>query len=236
MPFFEAKNLTVRYGDAVILDKLSFSIDDGDIVAIIGPNGSGKTTLVKAILGLIKYDGEIKWARDVSFGYVPQKLEFDRSFPITVRELFFLRLPNVFFGSGKKRTTEKVRFLLSRVGAEKLLEKQIGSLSGGELQRVLVAYALVGRPQVLFFDEPSAGIDIGGEETIYNLIHQVCHEERLTAFFVSHDLDVVFDHADKVVCLNRKLICQGIPQKVLTGRKLEEIYGHGVATYEHHHE
>ncbi len=230
----EVKNLTVKYGDKAILDNLSFSISEGNIVGIIGPNGSGKTTLVKALLGLISYEGDINWQKEPNFGYVPQKVEFDRDFPLTVKELFLLRFHHYNFWTRRKRAEKKILFLLKRVGAEKLLESRIGNLSGGELQRVLVAYALVGRPEMLFFDEPSSGIDIGGEETIYNLIETIVSEDKITAAFVSHDLDVVFSHADQVICVNKKLVCQGAPRKVLTGQKIEELYGKNTGIYHHH--
>lgn len=234
MSLLTVKNLTVSFGDRVVIDRISFSMERGDIFAVIGPNGSGKTTLLKAILGLIPSTGEVKWKKKVGIGYVPQHFDFDRTFPITVRELFLLRLPHGFW-VGRGQTTEPIIEALHKVHAEKLIDKRIGNLSGGELQRVLIAYSLLGKPDILFFDEPSTGIDVGGEETVYNLIHHLAHETGLTVFLISHDLDVVYRHATQVVCLNRQMICHGVPRQVLTGDVLEKLYGKYAGTYEHDH-
>lgn len=234
MPLLTVKNLTVAFGDRTVVDRVSFSMERGDIFAVIGPNGSGKTTLLKAILGLVPSTGEVKWKKRVRIGYVPQYFDFDRTFPITVRELFLLRLHHGFW-IGRGETTEEIVMALHRVRAETLIDKRIGNLSGGELQRVLIAYSLIGKPDILFFDEPSSGIDVGGEETVYNLIHHLAHESGLTVFLISHDLDVVYRHATQVVCINRQMVCHGVPHEVLTGDVLGKLYGKYVGAYEHNH-
>ncbi|MBI4133038.1 metal ABC transporter ATP-binding protein [Candidatus Uhrbacteria bacterium] len=228
-------HLTVKFGSHVIVDKVSFELARRDVLAVIGPNGSGKTTLLKAILGLIPYEGEVHWHDKPRIGYVPQRINFDRTLPITVEELFMLRARRGFWSSMSSAQKETASALRT-VGAERVVQKRVGDLSGGELQRVLIAYSLVGKPDVLFFDEPSAGIDIGGEETVYNLIHRLAHETGLTVFLISHDLDVVYRHATQVLCLNKKMICHGVPREVLTGDVLEKLYGQLAGTYEHHHE
>lgn len=226
--------LTVRFGGHLIVDKVSFELARRDVLAVIGPNGSGKTTLLKAILGLVPYEGEVHWHGKPRIGYVPQRINFDRTLPITVEELFMLRTSRGFW-SRTSAAREETASALRTVGAERSLSKRVGDLSGGELQRVLIAYSLIGKPDVLFFDEPSAGIDIGGEETVYNLIHRLAHETGLTVFLISHDLDVVYRHATQVLCLNKKMVCHGVPHEVLTGDVLEKLYGKLAGAYEHHH-
>lgn len=235
MSLLSVKNLTVKLGEYTAIDRISFDLDKGDILAVIGPNGSGKTTLLRAILNLTPYDGEVSWDKDVRVGYVPQRFDFDRTFPITVREAFLLKKTKHGFWVGRKHADNEIKVALRAVGAQKLIDKQIGVLSGGELQRVLIAYSLIGKPDILFFDEPSSGIDVGGEETVYHLIHGLVLKTGLTVFLISHDIDVVFQHATKVICLNRQLICRGVPREVLTGEVLQKVYGHHVGKYEHHH-
>lgn len=243
MAFLTVHDISVRYGERVVLDRVSFSVDRGDVVAIIGPNGSGKTTLVRAILGLTVVAGDILWEERPSIGYVPQYVDFDRSFPLTVEELLLLRLPGHRFWRHDDIAHDAVNHVLHDVGAAKLIEKPIGVLSGGELQRVLIANALLPNPSLLVLDEPSSGIDIEGEETIYSLIHRLAEQRGMTVLLVSHDLDIVFRYASKVVCVNRKLICQGVPSKVLTAQMLSKAYAaparytHGKAAgaRSHHH-
>lgn len=231
-PFLRVHGLTVRYGDYLAVDDVSFKVEKGQIVAVIGPNGSGKTTLVRAVMGLLPHSGEVVWDGEPKIGYVPQRLDFDRTFPLTVEELMLLRLPGHRFWRHDKEAHEAVTHSLEDVGAARLIEKKIGTLSGGELQRVLIANAMLPNPSILVLDEPSSGIDIEGEETIYGLIHRIADERGMTVLLVSHDLDIVFKHADQVICMNRKLICEGVPQKVLTPEAIERAFAHP-ARYRH---
>lgn len=236
MPLLTVKNLTVRFGDRVAVDHVSFELEKGEIMAVIGPNGSGKTTLLRAIVGLLPHEGEVHWSpKTPRIGYVPQRFDFDRTFPLTVFEAFLLHIGHSFWRD-RANCEPEIRMALRIVGAEHLINSRIGVLSGGELQRILIAYALIGKPDILIFDEPSTGIDVGGEETVYNLIHRLAHETHLTVFLISHDIDVVYEHATQVMCLNRRLVCKGAPHEVLTGAMLREVYGHHAGTYEHHHD
>ncbi len=224
MPFLSVHDVSVKYGEHAILDRVSFTVERGEIVAVIGPNGSGKTTLARAILGLTPAAGEVIWEDRPTMGYVPQNVDFDRSFPLTVEELLLLRRPGHPFWRHDAAAHEAIVHALRDVGAAKLVEKPIGLLSGGELQRVLIANALVANPSFLVLDEPSSGIDIEGEETIYGLIHRLAEQRRITVLLVSHDLDIVSRYATKVVCVNRKLICEGTPSKMLTPQILAKAY------------
>lgn len=223
--FLTLHDVSVHHGDRLAVDHVSFTVEAGETVAIIGPNGSGKTTLLKAILGLLPLsEGGVHWEHPPRFGYVPQRIDLDRGFPLTVEELLLLRLGRKPFWRHDARTHNAVATELRRVGAERLVEKRVSELSGGELQRVLIASALIGKPNVLCLDEPSSGIDMEGEEALYALIHRLAHEEQLTVLLVSHDLDIVYQYATKVVCINRCLVCAGAPRTVLTPDMVERAY------------
>ena len=234
-PLFEAHGLTVMLGKTAVLEDLSFKVDTGDVVAIIGPNGAGKTTLLRALLGTVPFEGRITWHKIPRIGYVPQRFDFDRTYPLTVEELFLVKggtrrlwAPS----AGERSAIEKA---LSHTEVEHLRKKKLGELSGGELQRVFIAYGLFGSPELLLFDEPTAGIDIGAEMTVYGLLRDIAAELSLTMLVVSHELSVVYTYASKVICLNKTIACFGAPQKVLTPEQLQSLYGGGADFYGHEH-
>ncbi len=224
-------NLTVRYGDQVILDRLSFAIPQKSITAIIGPNGSGKTTLLKALLDLIPHQGTVRilgtalrHARS-DIGYVPQRFTFDASFPITVTEYISL--------AQNKKDQTAIDTQLTEVGMQNQNQQLLGQLSGGQLQRILVAKALVNQPKILFLDEPAAGIDISGERNFYELIQHLNEEHGVTILVVSHEIDIVYKYATQVICLNKQMLCMGKPQEVLTSDTLKNLYGQETSLYQH---
>ena len=227
-------NLKVKLNGHLILDEISFNVERDSTLAIIGPNGAGKTILFKAILGLIPYDGKVTWAPNIKIGYVPQKLFVAKDFPLTVSE--FLKI--------KEKNNENVKKVLELVGFgnqpaqhmhdTRIAKTRLGALSGGELQRVLIAYALLGEPQVILFDEPTSGVDISGEETIYGLINRLKKEKDLTIIFISHELQVVYKFADSVLCLNKEKVCFGPPKEVVDKESLARLYGEDVSLYQHH--
>ena len=224
-PIWKVKNLNVRLNNEKIIEDLSFEVKEGEILTILGPNGAGKTVLLRTLLGLLPYKGEIEWQKEVKIGYVPQRLPFIKDIPMSIEEFFKL----------KGASREEMREILNSVGFEEsFLNKKIGELSSGQFQRILVAWALVGNPDVLLFDEPTAGIDIGGEETIYTLLAKLKEKRNLTILLVTHDLSVVFKFSDYVICLNKCPICQGAPKEVLTPEILYKLYGQEVKFYEHH--
>ena len=228
MAILEVKNLNVKIGGVKILDDINFTVDKGDVLVIIGPNGAGKTILLKSLLRLINYSGEIKWAPNVKIGYVPQRIDIETDIPLTVKE--FLNLTNVKNGHGK------IEKILAAVQLDKkILDSGFGEISIGQRQRVLVAWSMLNEPDVLLFDEPTADIDIAGQESIYKMIHNLHHELGITIIMVSHDLSVVYRHAEKVLCLNRRKICFGSPDEILQTEKLFELYGGEKAFYHHNH-
>lgn len=239
----EVKNLTVTIAGHQILENISFTVPTGSATAIIGPNGAGKSVLVKTILRLIpKTSGGVtmfgqpheKYRRVASqVSYVPQRLELDHDFPLTVRGLFTLKSRRPL-GIAPPDHDHMVA-LLTMVGAVAHVGKRLSDLSGGQLQRVMIAYSLMDRPKLLFLDEPAAGIDISGQETVYALLQRVQAQEHLTVVFISHELDVVMHYADQVICLNRTLLCAGLPQEALTTEVLHEMYQMPTKHYHHSH-
>ena len=228
----EIKKLSVQIDNNKILDDISFDVAKKEIVAIIGPNGSGKTTLFKAILGLIPYSGKIKiLGKPVSeklnqIGYVPQKFSFDRTFPITVEEFLYL--------TPEKVRKELIFAVLKELEITKFKDQLIGTLSGGQLQRVLIAKAIMKSPQILLFDEPTSGVDIEGIKDFYSIIKHLNEIHNATILMISHEISMVYKFAHKIICLNKNLVCQGKPD-VLTQDMLKKLYGESVELREHQH-
>jgi zinc transport system ATP-binding protein len=218
--------LNVELEGEKVINNLSFEVKKGDTLTILGPNGAGKTVLLKTLLGLLPYKGEIEWEKNIRIGYVPQRLPFIKDIPLNVKD--FLKLK----GSSKKEIEE----ILNSVGfKENLLDKKIGDLSSGQFQRILIAWSLIGNPQVLLFDEPTTGIDIEGEETVYKFLARLKRNRELTILLITHDLSVVYTFSNHVICLNKQPICYGFPQEVLTPENLQKLYGEEVKYYRHKH-
>lgn len=232
----DVERLHVTLGGTVVLDDVTFSVRSGSMTAVIGPNGSGKTTLVRAVLGLVDADrgtvrlfgGDRKEMRH-RIGYVPQRFEFDRSFPMTVREFLDLaRRPTT--------ATEHIAHTIREVGLPtSVLSKRIGTLSGGQLQRVLIAQAILNNPDLLVLDEPITGIDVTGEEAVMHVLNHLKETHGTTIILVSHDLGMIAESVDDVVCVNRRLICAGPPDKTLTHKRLSELYGGHARPFGHEH-
>ena len=222
----KVKNLNVILDHQSIIESLSFEVKRGDALTILGPNGAGKSVLLRTLLGLIPHGGEIEWAKAIKIGYVPQRLPFIKDIPLSIKDFFNLK------GVPEK----EIEAILNSVGfKEDFSRKKIGDLSSGQFQRVLIAWGLVGNPQVLLFDEPMTGVDISAEETIYNLLAKLKGEMDLTILLVTHDLSVVYKFSTNVICLNRQPICYGPPQEVLTPESLQRLYGGEVKYYQHKH-
>lgn len=226
----KVNNLNVIIDGEKIINNLSFEVKEKEFFIILGPNGAGKTTLFKALLGLIPYQGHISWEKEnLRFGYLPERLprsEFKR-LPITVEDLYKFKEPSI----------EKISKTLHSVGLinKKYLKKNPGNLSSGQFQRMLIGWAILKNPQILFFDEPTTGIDIGGEKTIYSLLHKFWKEKNLTILLITHDLNIVYGYATNVLCLHKNGICSGPPQSVLTPELLEKLYGDKIKFYKHKH-
>ncbi len=228
MQILKVKNLSVNLGGEKILQNISLEVGRGEILTVIGPNGAGKTTLFRALLNMIPYQGEIIWEKNIKIGYVPQRLDIDTDVPITGKEFFKLR--------GKIATGKRIRETLNFVQLdESILKEGLGKISAGQRQRLLVGWAMMDNPDVLLFDEATADIDIYGQESILKTISQMSKKLNLTVILISHDLNIVSEYATKVICLNKKNLCYGLPAKVLTAQNLNELYGGERAFYEHKH-
>jgi zinc transport system ATP-binding protein len=235
----DIKNLGVILRRVEILKEVSCSIPAGRTTAIIGPNGAGKTTLLLALLGLIPYTGTIHFENAKggrpAIGYVPQRLEFERGLPCTVEDLMTIAISRKALWLGKRKMVrDRVRAGLRRVGALGLEDRFIGKLSGGELQRVLLAMALEGNPEVLLLDEPTAGIDAPGEQLFCDLLSDIQDQANLTVILISHDLSVVSNHAHQVICLNKTVCCSG-GLSTLTEENLLKTFGLHMQIYPHSH-
>jgi zinc transport system ATP-binding protein len=217
------------------VEDVSFALEQGQIAILIGPNGSGKSTVLRAILGLVPSEGEIRvFGRPIQaayreIGYVPQRLAFDQTLPLTTREA--IRMP---LGPARDPATEAtVRHFVEALRIGPFLDKPLGALSGGQLKRALIARAMVTSPRLLLLDEPEAGVDVGGEQTLYELLDQLVTHHALTALICSHELDLVYRYAHLVLCLNRRLQCTGPPREVLTAEALAELFGPVSTLYRH---
>ena len=219
--------LTVVAGKTKLIEDISFEVKRGDVLAIIGPNGAGKTTLFRALLSMTPYQGEVAWKKDVRIGYVPQRMEIETDVPLTVLE--FLRLRGTANFSLEK-AKEAIKSVLL---PETILNSGLGEISVGQRQRILIAWSLLGKPEVLLFDEPTADIDIRGQESIYQLLHHLQDKYNLTVILISHDLNIVYKYAELVLCLNRQKICFGPPQDVLSPDQMQKLYG-GEHSFYHH--
>jgi len=223
----KVKNLNVVLDGEEIIKDLTFEVKERETLIILGPNGAGKSTLLRTLLGLVPYSGEVIW-HTKSISYLPPQELFQRRDlpPLNIEEFF--KFKNV--------SHEKISTIFSAVGLESsLLKRRFGAISTGQFQRMLIAWALVDEPRVLLFDEPTSGIDVGGQETIYSLLHKFWLERNLTILLVTHDLNIVWEHGDNVLCLNKRTLCYGKPKEVVTPEALENIYGTGIKFYEHKH-
>lgn len=231
-PVLHIQNLSVVLHEQEILRSLSFEVSRGSIAVIIGPNGAGKTTLIRAIMGLIPpATGEVsilnRQPKDVreKIGYVPQRFFVDDALPITVKE--FLDLTHTKKGGrGMKRA-------LKEVGMSGTEFQQLSQLSGGQLQRVLIARALLGKPNLLILDEPVSAIDHAGSRSIYEHLDEIRKKHDVTILTVSHELNVVSKYADQVIGINRELVCDGSPKEVLHKKTFTDMYGEHATP--HHH-
>lgn len=253
-PILKVEGLNVYQGSYQAVRDVTFELLPGTDTAIVGPNGAGKSTLVKAILDLIPHSaGKIEiFGRPISklkklryrLGYMPQNFIFDRSFPISVGELVGLGWANErknqpsFFPQLWKQDRRKsaaIAEALRRTDAYHLKHQAIGTLSGGQLKRVLLAYCLVIPRQLLVLDEAFAGVDIQGTTDFYALLNELKREEGWTVLQVSHDIDMVNRHCDRVLCFNQTVVCTGEPEIALSPQNLLATYGPGFSHYQHHH-
>ncbi len=224
--------LSVKLGGNTILDAIDLHVNCGEVIGVVGPNGAGKTTLLRTILGEIPYRGRISFqvggavAQKPKIGYVPQKLQFDPGSPISVTDLVASAISYQPVWAGVSRDVlEKVKGVLSLFSAEHLLERRIGELSGGELQRVLLAVAMNPKPDLLLLDEPASGVDVRGLSLFYQIVDNLRKKHDISVILVTHDLAGISYYVDRVVLINRSIVAEGEPQDVLSNEKLVQVFG-----------
>ena len=225
----EIAGLTVRLGERTVIGPLDLTVEEGATLAILGPSGAGKTVLFRALIGALPYHGTVRWADGTKLGYVPQKLDLERDLPVTGQDLLRARAAVAGRPAPEiNRVRELVRL------PEAVVAQPIGTLSGGQFQRLLLAFALVGKPTVLLCDEPTAGVDEPGEEQLYEMLDRLRRDEKLTLLFISHELNLISRHATAVLCLSPgRPAVHGPPPVMLTAERLEEVYGGPLKYHQH---
>jgi len=245
-PFVELEDVDFAYGPARVLERINLTVEPGDFLGIIGPNGSGKTTLLRIMLGLLAPQRGVvrlfghppasfrQWGR---LGYVPQKATLDPALPVTVREMVATGLlPTLgLFGRIGRAERKRIAEVLGQVGMEAHAAARIGALSTGQQQRVLIARALVSKPELLILDEPTGGVDPEAQTSFYALLHHLNRERDVTLILVSHDIGVVAREVTKLACLNRRLVFHGRPGDFLSDAALTALYGPAVRVVSHEH-
>lgn len=231
-PILNLEQLCVSIGRRAIIDNISLKLEAGEIVSLIGPNGAGKTTLVRTILGLIKpSSGRLKKRAGLRIGYMPQRLHLEKTIPLTVQR--FLRMT-------QHVSAADIDQALQQVGAQRTAQRPLQGISGGELQRVLLARALLRKPHLLVLDEPAQGVDINGQAELYRLIAKLRDELGCAVLMVSHDLHLVMSSTDRVICMNHHICCSGHPEHISNDPAYQELFGleeaEGLALYAHHHD
>ncbi len=236
----DINNVSFNYGLVSVLEDISLRIHEDEFIGIIGPNASGKSTLLKLILGLLKPDqGTIKISNKKCqhaknhIGYVPQHVNFSRDFPVTVEEAVLMghiTSSSLFFKFSKSEIASAEK-AMQKLEIENIAKRQIGSLSGGQLQRVLIARALVCQPNILILDEPTSNVDMRVEEDIFALLKN--YSEHMTIIVVSHDIAFISGYVDRVACLNHTLVCHDTES--ISGKMIEELYDAPVKMIHHHH-
>jgi len=227
-------NVSVVYGKHTAIENINIEINSNSVITIVGPNGGGKTTLLKVILGLVKPTAGELLINGIDtcslpakiIGYVPQIKTLDMSFPALAIELVASGIKNNWVARLTKDEKKKSLESLEKVGAKHLANRSISKLSGGELQRVFLARSFVRNPEILLLDEPVTGIDLVGESDIHNLIEEYRKESTTTILMVTHDWEAAYHHADKVILINRNLVCFDSPEKAFSEENLRRTFSH----------
>ncbi len=230
-PLATLSNINLQFGNTQVLQQVTVEFHRGCITTLIGPNGAGKTTLVRVLLGLQQPTSGVVWQQPgLRIGYMPQKLQIDKTFPLTVKR---------FLETSQCRDKSKMRSALSDVGAQNLWKQSIHDLSGGEMQRVMLARALLRDPELLVLDEPVQGVDINGQLELYSLIERIRDQRGCGVVMISHDLHLVMAATDHVVCINQHVCCSGHPEHVTNDPAFMELFGQRgaeqLAIYNHQH-
>ena len=226
-----ADNISLNHQGKNILDSVSFKLHQGEFITLIGPNGAGKSSLIKILLGLIHQDsGKVKYSKNIRLGYTPQTFSPNPFIPISVID---------FLSLNQKVETDLTNEIIEITGIAGLLDSPLKKLSGGELQKVLLARALLNKPNVLILDEPAQNLDIDGQMQLYKLIQDIHQKNNCAVLMVSHDLHRVMKESTQVLCLYHHICCQGHPESILNDEQFNDLFADQInelmTTYEHHH-
>lgn len=230
-PLIELKNIYVTYAQKKVLQNINFCLYPQSIITIVGPNGGGKSTLLKVLLKLLPpTSGEVMYHQNVRIGYVPQKIYLDHTLPLNVVK---------FLDLTPKVTKNAITHALHLLSISHLSYRSLHKLSGGEMQRVLLARAILSKPNLLVLDEPTQGVDLNGQAELYQLIHRVQKQLKCAVLMVSHDLHMVLADSDEVLCINQHICCHGTPESLTHNPKFVQLFGEHLAKntafYAHHH-
>ena len=254
-PLLSAINISHAYGEQSVLQNISLAIHPKEVVTLIGPNGAGKSTLLAILLGLLSpSSGQLRKAENLKIGFMPQKIQIDPTLPLTVKRFLELGLTKTappfwqkWFSknlpAGKNSTNRPIEQLgwskiIEQLNISRLLHKPIQKVSGGEMQRILLARALLRQPDLLVLDEPVQGVDLQGQAELYQYINELRNQFGIAVLMVSHDLHLVMNHTDQVICLNQHVCCSGHPHSVSQAPEFKNLFGDytdAIAVYEHHH-
>jgi len=221
-PILEVRNLNVELGKEKVIEDLDFDLKEKEILIVLGPNGAGKSVLLRTLLGLHQFQGQIQWKKNTHIGYVPESFDASPDLPLSVKEFFQF----------KKASFQEISETLRWIGvgnSSKFLEKRLGALSTGQLRRVIIAWALIDKPDVLLLDEPMLGVDVHGRETIYDTLVKLWQEQNQAIILVSHEVGEVVKRADKILALNKRKLFLGPPEEVITSQNLAKIYGGAIS-------
>lgn len=226
------KNISLNLNNQQILKNINLELRKGEITTLIGPNGGGKTSIARILIGILKADsGEIVIRKNAKIGYMPQKLEIEKTIPLRVID---------FLNLSSKAKAEAHLKMIKKLGIEKILEKSIHKISGGQLQKVLLLYALINNPDILVLDEPTSNMDIAAQDEFYNIIEEIREQKHCAILLISHDLHIVMQKTNQVLCVNHHICCEGTPESINNHPEYLSLFGKNrldnIAIYSHHHD
>lgn len=229
------KNISLKLNDQQILNGINLEIHKGQITTLIGPNGGGKTSIARILIGILKASsGQVFVQENIKIGYVPQKLEIEKTIPLRVID--FLKLST----SACAEATAQLLEIATKLRIENILQKSLHQISGGQMQKTLLAKALMNNPDILVLDEPTSNMDISAQGEFYDLLEEIRKKQHCAILLISHDLHIVMQKTNQVICVNHHICCEGNPESINNHPEYLSLFGHhkidNIAIYPHHHD